>query len=156
MKRRFGPCRRMRNELFSLAVAVAVPALLLAVFPRDALNPLAAATTDAPRGSCAFVTLTPDQERAILASARTSWQRDRGATRQMRIDLFADSLPTIPPRPVIDLEARVRTDRGALAPYAADPLPPTLAAPPPATIAPQPDANKTVPAFSREELLHLN
>jgi len=153
---RFKPSRSLRGELFSLALALLVPLLLFAVFPLSSLWPLPVPPKASATTSFAFISLTPKEEKQALAAARASWQLDRSAIRQMRIDLFADSLPAIPPRPVIDLGARARTDRGALAPYAPDPLPPTLAAPPPATIAPQPDANAVVPAFSREELLELD
>jgi len=154
MSGKFGPRRRLRSEMLSMAVAAAVPVLLALSFPLDALRPLPPAPESAREPSCAFVTLTPVEERGVLASARAAWQLNRRAELGMSIDLFAAPLPPMKPRAVLGLSAMPRTDRSTPAPYAPDPLPPTLAAPPPQQIAPQPDAD--APTFSREELLKLN
>jgi len=156
MKGRFRPQRSLRSELSSLVCAAAVPALLYLSFPSEALLPLPPAPEPASKASCAFVTLTPEEERKALAAARAAWQIDRGSDRRMSIDLFAASLPPLPPRAALGILSRPRVEHCVDAPYAPDPLPPTLAAPLPATIAPQPDANAATPTFSREELLKLN
>jgi len=153
MNGRFRPYRSLRSELVALSFVVTVPVALLSVFPFAALRPLPPAPPRAAVAPCAFVTLTPAEERKAIAAARAAWQVDRGTVRTPRIDLFADSLPALPWQAVIGVLPRASGERRASAPYVPDPLPPTLAAPPPARIAPQPDADP--PAFSREELLRL-
>jgi len=152
MRSRFKPYRRFRYELMSLAAVLVAPAALFAVFPVEALRPLSHEPAKSSP-SCAFVTLSPAEERAAIAAARASWQLDRGASRRKRVDLFADSLPAMQPRDVLDISTRRRVDRCALEPYVPNVLPATLAAPPPVTIAPQPDAGKVIPAFPKEEML---
>lgn len=154
MSGRYKPMRRLRNEIFSLALVVAVLFAIASTFPFSALRPLPDPPTGAGTALCAFVTLSSAEERAALAAARAAWQLDRNAARRLRTDLFAAALPPAPPREVGRFETRCRTD--TIARYAPDAPPSTLAAPPPAKIAPQEDAGKPAPAFSREELLRIN
>jgi len=156
MSGRFGPYRSLRSELGSLAVVAVVPLLIFLAFPLEALHPLPPVPAADSEPSCAFVTLTPEGERRSLAAARAAWQLDRDASRRMRIDLYADSLPPMPVRAVLGPLAMPRASCGEPAPYVPDLLPRTLAAPPPARIRPQPDADATVSVFSREELLKID
>lgn len=153
MTGRFRPHRSLRSELVSLAFVAVASIAMVSVFPMSALRPLPSAPMQGAGASCAFVTLTPAEERQAIAAARAAWQISRGPLRNSRIDIFADALPAFPWRAAIDTLPRMSTGNCLPAPYVPDPLPPTLAAPPPVTIAPQPNADP--PTFSREELLKL-
>jgi len=155
MSGRYKPLRRLRNEIASLAFVAVVPIALVSVFPFDALRPLPDPPPNTDSALCAFVTLSPAEEREALAAARAAWQLDRNAARRIRTDLFADALPARPPREVGEFETRHRTNRTTPEPYTPDVTPSTLAAPSPAKIAPQDNAVKAPQAFSREELLRL-
>jgi len=156
MSRRFKPIRRLRNELFSLFVVALVPVALCLSFPRAALRPLPAAPSAPVAATCAFVTLRPETACAALAAARAAWQLDGGSARQLRIDLFTDSLPAVAPHAVLGFSVPSADDWRALGPFVPELLPPTFAAPPPVMLSPQADADAAVPAFPREELLKLN
>jgi len=155
MSGRFRPYRRLRSELLPLGFAVVAPAFLFAVFPKEALRPLAPAPS-VKTPHYAFVVLSEAEERAVLANARAAWQLDRGATQRRRVDLFEAVLPAAAPRPVLDIATRRRVDRGAIGPYVPDVVVQSLVASPPARLPPQKGADAPRAAFSREELLKLN
>lgn len=148
--------RRVRQEIFALAIVAAVPLAIVGAFPLEAFSFRAGPNGDAARPSCAFVTLTDEEERAALLTARTSWQVDARGVKRMRADISADDLPPAPVRPVI--AARPPRRAAAEIPeYIPDALPPTVAAPSPAEIRAEADASSSAKAaFSREELLKID
>jgi len=155
MSRRFKPYRRLRSEIAPLAVVLGVPLVLYAVFPTRALvSPPDDSPSAAPVASCAFVALTPEAERRVQLSARTSWQAERRAADVPRIDLVSGELPELPPHSALEsLSALRRLTPTVRARYAPDLLPPTRAAEPGVRIPPQTEADETEPTFSQEELL---
>lgn len=66
--------RDVRHETLSILAVLAIPASFVFFLPREALSFKAAARPVATPASAAFVTLTPRQEYALLASAKTTWQ----------------------------------------------------------------------------------
>ena len=112
--------RSLRHEAISLLEIAAIPTAIAFVFPYDAIGFRAIEHESGRKPSCAFVTLTDEE------------------------DVFV-----IPERPV-------RGTSAAIAEYAPNSLPPTVAAPPPATIAPDDDVGaEAKQPFSKEDLLKL-
>ncbi len=76
--------RDFRHEMLSVLAVLAIPASFALFLPCEALSFKATARSVATPPSAAFVTLTPRQEYACLASAKTTWQtreRDFGGAR---------------------------------------------------------------------------
>jgi len=155
MSARFGPQRRFRGEIAALAVVVAVPIALVLVFPCAALRGLPPPAVQGKDVRFVVVSLTPEEERSVIASARAAWQMDTSRGRHMRIGLLPESIPEFKVCESADPGLRPRVDRLARANYIPDLRPPTLAAPPPAILPVQADSDLDGPVFSREELLKL-
>ena len=151
------PRRPLRNELCALASVLAIPLALACCFPFDALRFAAEPTPARPRAACAFVTLTAQEERNILESARKAWAVSTAGVRGIRADLSFAEIPDEEPRAVADIVDRLRYPPPAAIPYDVSPLPRTLAAPPPEKIAADPAAAKAKdPPFPRAELLKID
>lgn len=150
------PARHLRYEAYSLASILAIPVALALSFPRSAVAFSAAEGALPGEATCAFATLSEDDEREALAAARAAWKVSAEDVRSVRLDLSIDSVPE-------DAATSVSTiaERGRIAPAASvsldEPaLPPTLAAPPPAQIAADPGSGEDGVAFSRDELLRID
>ena len=148
--------RRIRHEAFVLALIAAVPLAIVSAFPLEAFSFRARTKGGEVRPSCAFVTLTDEEERAALSTARTSWQVDARGVKRMRVDISTSELPPAPVRPVI-AERPPRRAAIEIPEYVPGALPPTVAAPAAAQIKAEAGASSSAkPAFSREELLKID
>ena len=149
------PLRSLRHEAISLLEIAAIPAAIAFVFPYEAVGFRADERESGRKPSCAFVTLTDEEERVALAAARTAWQVDAKGVKWMKPESGPGELP---PMPVVFVISE-RPERGisaAPAEYTPNSLPPTVAAPPPATIAPDDDkGTEAKQPFSKEDLLKL-
>ena len=149
------PLRSLRHEAISLLEIAVIPAAIAFMFPYDAVGFRANEHERGRKPSCAFVTLTDEEERVALAAARTAWQVDSKGVKWMKPESGPGELPPMPVVFVIP-ERPVRVTSAAPAEYTPSSLPPTVAAPAPAIIAP--DENLGAEAkqpFSKEDLLKL-
>ena len=148
--------RRLRYEMFSLALVFSVPVAVALVFPYEAVGFHAREHGGAAVANCAFVSLDAAEERAALAAARTAWQVDVKGVRGLRADLSTGDLPPVPVRPVIRFRP-TRTCGNCSAAYVPNALPPTAGAPDPGMVATAAEQRTgTKAAFSREELLKID
>lgn len=155
----YRPRRSMRIEILQLLSALAMPAAILAAFPCKALAP--SAVRKEPYGaarsaSCAFVSLSPDEERRVMNAARSAWQIGSEGVRNLRLEMFAEEIPEAPMAPVADISMRSRVVRSVPMPRR-EVVPPTdFRAPAPAALAPDAPEPARGDAFSREEMLNLD
>lgn len=150
------PLKRVKHEIFALALVAAVPLAIISAFPFDAFFSRPAPNGDEMRLTCAFVALTDDEERAALSRARTSWQVNALGERHKYVEISTSELPPAPVRPVMT-ERPSRPVAMAATEYIPDVLPPTVAAPAPAKIKLEADTTSFgKAAFSREELLKID
>lgn len=147
--------RSFRHELFSSAAVLALPAAIVATFPREAIDFKAGAAPAARPARVAFVTLSPDEEAALLGSARTAWQAGSSVGQRMRMRLPLGELPDEPEGPLLDMGIATRPEEPEPVSYRLPPWMPSLAAPPPVR-ADGGGEEKPQPAFPREELLKLH
>jgi len=156
---RYRPRRRLRSDLLPLVSVGAVVFAITGLFPRG-LDPFARPGGAAVRAglpgspACAFVTLTPEQEDAVLAAARTSWQSDAVLSSKRRIEMLPTELPAIPFSPAAEQAAAVPADAGFRASPKVRTLPPTEAAPAPVRL-PRTEAEAPRKAFPRAVMLQL-
>ena len=152
------PRRSMRNELLSLGMVMALPAAVVAVFPKEPFSFVPA--PDAPgagEAACAFVSLGAEEEAAALANARMAWRVGAEGVRSMGFDLMdLESMQEEPARAVAEVSDRTRPAPPRAPAFDPAPLPPTLAAPPPSKIEPDGAADDDGVAFPRQELLRLD
>jgi hypothetical protein len=149
------PRRRLRSELGSLASVLAIPVGLLMVFPYEAIGFVPSASPKS-RAQCAFVSLTAEQERKMLAVARSAWQVGAEGVRGLRTEMAAGELPAAPMGAVLGVRS-VRSDSGHLrTDFTPDSLPPSRGAAPPSAIVGDPEPTEPHPAFSRDELLKID
>ncbi len=149
------PLRSLRHEAISLLEIAVIPVAIAFAVPYDAVGFRATEHESGRKPSCAFVTLTDEEERVALAAARTAWQVDSKGVKWLKPESGPGELPPMPVVFVIP-ERPVRGTSAAPAEYTPNSLPPTVAAPPPAVIAP--DENMGAEAkqtFSKEDLLKL-
>lgn len=150
------PLKRVKHEIFALALVAAVPLAIIGAFPFDAFFSRPAPNGDEPSLTCAFVTLTEDEERAALSKARTSWQVNALGEKYMHVEIATSELPPAPVRPVV-MERPPRHVIMAVPEYVPDVLPPTVAAPAAEKIKVEADTSSSnKAAFSREELLKID
>ena len=154
----FRPRRSMRIEVGQLVAALAMPVAILHAFPYKALAPAAPAAAPAgrSRATCAFVSLDAEEERRIMAAAKSSWQVSADGVRRQALEMFVEEIPEAALEPVGDMSIRTRAFRGAPRPDRPFAPPTDLRAPSPAEIAP--DEVEAVPrtAFGRDDLLRLD
>jgi len=153
-KVRTKPVKRLRQELGFLALVLAVPVAVAAVFPYGAVGFKAPRAVAGPSCRLAFVRLSAESEEAALEKSRASWSGSHESVRGLSLNLSAADLPEDRPVPVSDISWRSRP-RGAGADFfAPTPLPPSLAAPE-AGAAPREEAPQVreTEAFPRSEML---
>ena len=149
------PLRSLRHEAISLLEISVIPAAIAFMFPYDAVGFRANERESGRKPSCAFVTLTDEEERVALAAARTAWQVDSKGVKWMKPESGPGELPPMPIVFVIP-ERPVRGTSAAPAEYTPNSLPPTVAAPAPAIIAPEEEKGAEAKhTFSKEDLLKL-
>ena len=78
MKGSARPSRTMRHEATFVCLVFAIPAIAAAVFPYGAFSFSPADRPEAEDTAFAFVSLAPDEERAVLASVRSAWHGGSG------------------------------------------------------------------------------
>ena len=154
----FRPRRSMRIEVGQLLAALALPAAILHAFPYKALAPASAAPAPAERrrAACAFVNLDGEEERRIMAAAKSSWQVSADGVRRPTLEMFAEEIPEAALGPVGDMSIRTRTFRSAPRPKRQFAPPTDLRAPSPAEIAPDEVEAAPRTAFGRDDLLRLD
>ncbi len=149
------PRRRLRSELGSLASVLAIPLGLLTVFPYEAIGFIPSPAPKS-RAQCAFVSLTVEQERKMLAVARSAWQVGAEGVRGLRTEMSSGELPSTPMGAVLDVR-NVRSDSGHLrTDFTPDSLPPSRGAARPSAIVGDPEPSEPSPSFSRDELLKID
>lgn len=153
----YRPKRHLRNEIYSLALVLAAPIGVVAVFPCAALSfhPVRdAAPEAAPYAACSFIALTQEQADAAVQAARAAIRTSHEGISALRADL---SISAIPPERggVADVTERFGVTPMADAAYDPPPLPRTMAAPKPGKIAQEPTDAAPKDAFSRDDLLKI-
>ena len=149
------PLRSLSREAISLLEIAVIPAAIAFMFPYDAVGFRANKRDSGRKPTCAFVTLTDEEERVALAAARTAWQVDAKGVKWMKPESGPGELPPMPVVFVIP-ERPVRGTSAASAEYMPNSLPPTVAAPAPVIIAPDENMGaETKQPFSKEDLLKL-
>ena len=148
--------RSLRHEAILLFEIAVIPIAIAFVFPYEAVGFRAEKREQQKRPSFAFVVLSEEEERVVLAAARTSWQVGAKGVKGLRTDISSGELPPAPIRLVMPTRPK-RDEVFAPVEYTPNALPPTVAAPAPAVIAPEvepdPDAKRV---FSKEELLKID
>jgi hypothetical protein len=156
--RSYRPRRSLRIEALQLLASAALPAAILYVFPYKALAPVAQARArdEACTAKCAFVTLDQDQERRIVAAAKSAWQVSAEGVRRLRLDMFAEEIPEAALDPVSDIAARTRVLRSPPLPGGEHSPPTDLRAPPPESIKASKEEVRARPAFGRDDMLRID
>jgi hypothetical protein len=153
----YRPRRKIRSEILQLSIAMVIPAIVFDAFPYKALRPVAdsAAKDEARPATCAFVSLSPDDERRILAVARSAWHVDAESVRSLRLEMFVDEIPDVALPPVADISVRKRNVRNLPLPDRVDSPPTDMRAAEPGALDGNPRDTAASAAFTREELLNL-
>ena len=148
--------KSLQQEILTSVSVLAFPAAIVLSFPSEAVSFRAKPVSPDCAASAAFVTLSPEQERAALAAAKTAWQSDAATRQRQRIRLPLGELPEDAPGPLLDIGAGLRPV-DVPEPFGYRPLgwEPSLRSASPARI-PSERPSGPVPAFSREELLKMN
>ena len=149
--------RSVRSEILPIAVVLAIPLVLVWIFPYAALSPLAKQETSGTgqaRPFCAIVELNAEEEAMALAAARTAWHVNSEGVKRLRIEMFADDLPDDASGPVVEIDQRTRTRGGRVIPYKPVFLPSDFRAPEPVVLA-KPEAPAKPQPFPKEEMLKL-
>ena len=150
----YRPKRRVRNELFPLAVVAALPTILILAIPREAIGFLPKQDPPPSSASCAFVTLSPADEAKALEAARSAWHVSSRDVRELRIEMFADSPPERKRSEMLTISSRTAPPAPEPPPFEPSAVPRTLAAPAPERI---PSESENAPeTFSREDLLRID
>ncbi len=150
----YRPKRRVRNELFPLAVVAALPTMLVLSIPREAIGFLPKRDLPPASASCAFVTLSAADEAKALEAARSAWHVRSRDVRELRIEMFADSPPERKQTEMLTISSRTRPPAPEPPAFVPSAVPKTLAAPAPTRI---PSESENAPeAFPREDLLRID
>lgn len=153
----YRPRRHLRNEIYSLALVLAAPVGVIAVFPFAAFS-FHPDAHDAQQqriaASCSFVELTEKQADSAVEAARSAIKTAQDGISALRTDLSLSAIP-LESGGVAELAERVGPPPMADADYDVLPLPPTLAAPAPKRIPLDPSATNYPSAFSRDNLLEI-
>jgi len=104
--------------------------------------------------SAAFVTLTVEEETAVMRAAKDFWRREGGA-RKVCTDLFFEELPEAERMPVLPIECRTRTAALPAVSVPVSPFFPSQRACAPQRISADPSEEDSV-TFPRDELLKIN
>lgn len=150
------PRRHLRHELISLALVLAAPLGVVAIFPYDSLS-FVPAKREQPlvrRPACSFVVLTDEQADAAVQAARSAIKTSHEGISTLRADLSIFAIPS-ERGGVADVVDRQGAASIQDAPYDVLPLPHSFAAPSPAKFPKAPAASVDSPAFSRDEMLEV-
>lgn len=154
---RFRPRRRLRSEVPPISIVLAIPLVLVWVFPYSALSPvpMVSAGLKPDKTLYAFVELDEGEEAKAMAAARTAWHVNSEGVKKLRIEMFADDLPDDAAGVVVDVGQRTRISRGSVIPYEPTEFPSDLRAPAPIVFDKPAPPVKPQP-FPREEMLKLD
>ena len=121
MKGSARPSRTMRHEATFVCLVFAIPAIAAAIFPYGAFSFSPADRPEAEDTAFAFVSLAPDEERAVLASVRSAWHGGSGEGAYRRADISLD-LPPIEglEKPLFPLNYGTVEDDGSVSVYSSD------------------------------------
>jgi len=148
--------RSVRQEALSVATVMAVPAALLSVFPFGVFSFKALSPQTVSKPSAAFVRLTAEEESDALRAAKTSWQADGAAGRDMWTYLPLGELPEDTRNgPILGDGVWIgRQTAAAPVEYGTPAWRPSQAADAPEKI-PVIEESPRPPVFSKEELLKI-
>jgi len=156
-RRRYGPKRRIRQELLVLATLLAVPAAVVLSFPRQAVLSAGFIDAEPPCASdvpfCGFVVLDEAAEAKATDLVRSVLSVNSRSVRNLRADLSLSTVDEPLPEPVMDVSDRRRRVSPSLVRWDAEPMPPSLAAPEPRDMSGE--AEEDVSPFPRDELLRI-
>ena len=142
------------RDFWRLAVVLIMPLAIAGVLPYGAVEFAARAPGPAPDASCAFVTLTAEEETLALAEARTAWQVGVEEMSSLHASLAAETLPDEIPEPVMRAPAAAAAAPGVVG-YVQPAVPFTLAAPAPRVISQTPEDPDAQQPFPRRSLLEI-
>lgn len=148
------PRRRLRHEIISLVLLLVIPVSILLAFPYEAIGFRAAPPRGARSPSCAFISLTADQERAALKVARSAWQVDAKGVKGLRLELSSGDLPSTPIARVLPVRAPQEAIRRTVG-FAPNLLPPSTGAAAPVKLMSDKELPRG-PVFPRAELLEID
>lgn len=153
--RRYRPKRRLRSEIFPLAVIMSLPLALYFAFPSGAVGFSPRRQPSVDRTYNAFVSLDAARESELLAAARSSWQSDPSSRREVRANLldFGSGFESVPVASGIRPSVRIRPD--PVIDYESDLLPEGVAAEALKKLTPEKE-RAPEPAFPESDLLKLN
>ena len=148
--------RSIRQEALSVAVVLATPAALLAVFPYGVFGFKAVPLQMASKPSAAFVHLTVEEEEDALKAAKTSWQADVAADMEMKAYLPLKQLPEdVHKGPILGDDVWIgQSTASAPVEYGTPAWSPSQAADAPVKITAGEETPRP-PVFSKEELLEI-
>lgn len=146
--------RSWRSELLSLALVLAMPVMVVVVFPYPALKFRARTPEAAPVGFAAYVTLTAVEEDEAIKAAKTSW-RGEDEDSPSRSELLLGELPAPDSSPVLTIESRNRPVFHRRSDAHFPVYQPSQAAAFPEQLVDD-GAEVVKPAFSRQELLEIH
>ena len=147
--------RRLRNEIYSFVLMMAIPSALAIVFPYEAIGFRAVEPPESSAAHCAFVTLTAAEERLALTAARAAWQVNAEGVRGLRADLSVGELQPTPMVRVLGSRTFGETDASRATVYEPSVLPPSVGAPEP-TALPMSEEGVRTSAFTRDDLLRID
>ncbi len=149
------PRRRLRSEVFPLAVILSLPLAIYLAFPSGAVGFNPSCSVSAKTITNAFILLDADREASLLASARASWQSDSASRRGIRADLLACGFSEYDSRIASGLRPPVVERMSPVTDYDIDAVPHGVGAAPPAVL-PAEEPGSSDPLLPRSELLKLN
>ena len=154
---RIRPQRRLRYELYMLALVMLVPVSLVLTFPYEAVGFVPAERSAPASAACAFVSLSEERAETALNESRAYWKVDTKGARSLHLELSEADAPEEESGSVLPFGERKRMTAEFTAGYRVPPLPPTLAAGEPVRLAPAASRKDAASdAFAREELLDMS
>ena len=153
---RYRPKRSFRSELPPLATVLSLPLALYLAFPSGAVGfrPVSAVPESGIRR--AFITLSPEREAKLLASARAAWQSDAASRRGDRANLLACDFDRAIAVTASGVSPSAAVTAAAVAGYDPPLLPSvSAAASAPERLAPV-ELKEKPPAFAKSDLLKLD
>ena len=154
--RAYRPKRHLRHEIYSLALVLAAPLGVMAIFPFASLSfhPAESSPSAVHRPACSFVVLTDEQADAAVQAARSAIKTSHEGISTLRADLSIFAVPA-ERGGVADVGERQGVAPVGDVPYDVLPLPKSFAAPKPARTPSDPAANVIKPPCSRDDLLEI-
>lgn len=146
--------RSVGSELLSIALTLAIPVGVAAVFPYRAVGFKAQSESPVKPPFAAFVRLTADEaEKALMAAKMRFKYDDRDDVVKMRINMFDGNVPEIELQSVLDASARMALPQPSPVEYKLRGYLPSSAADDEPKI--KSDSNNADMTFSRMELLEI-